>query len=148
MLTRTRSALTDSGLRDDLQTGWAVLAEILSRPLKAGSLIQGQYAGAGAAAGATLPAEVTVLAAAVGRSRLLNDLLARTWQRQEMTQSYTLAYRQYVRRVSMLADVRVAPFHLLASEGAVHVDRDHAWHLEHLIRIPDDQLYIATPLTP
>lgn len=55
-----------------------------------------------------------------------------------MTQSYTQVYRQYVRRVSTLADVRVAPFHLLFSEGAVHVDRAHAWHLEHLIRIPDD----------
>ncbi len=111
-----------------------MLAEILSWPLKAGSLIRGQYTPGGAAA--------------VGRSRPLNDLLARTRQRQKMTQSYTQAYRQYVRRVSMLADVRVAPFHLLASEGAVHVDRDHAWLLEHLIQIPDDQLYIATSLTP
>ena len=81
---------------------------------------------------------MAVLEAAVRRSLPLNDLLARTWQRQKTTQSYTQVYRQYVRRVSTLADVRVAPFHLLFSEGAVHVDRDHAWHLEHLIRIPDD----------
>ncbi len=38
--------------------------------------------------GATLPAEVAVLEAAVRRSLPLDDLLARTRQRQEMTQSY------------------------------------------------------------
>jgi protein phosphatase len=26
-------------------------------------------------------------------------------------------------------DLRLAPFHLLATEGAVHVDRDHVWHM-------------------
>ncbi len=61
-----------------------MLAEILSWPLKAGNLIRGQYAAVGAAAGATLPAEVVVLEGAVGRSLPLNDLLARTRQRQEM----------------------------------------------------------------
>ena len=147
LLAQTRTALNDSGLWDELTTDWVVLdAEILPWSLKAGSLIRGQYAAAGAAAGATLPAEVAVLEAAVGRGLPLDDLLGRTRQRQEMTQGYTRAYRQYVRRVSSLAEVCVAPFHLLASEGAVYVDRDHAWHLEHLSRLAnaDPTLFTAT----
>ena len=32
-------------------------------------------------------------------------------------------------RVAGIDDLRVAPFHLLASEGAVHFDKDHLWHL-------------------
>ena len=147
LLDRARTALTDSGLWDELHTDWVVLdAEILPWSLKAGSLIRGQYAAVGAAAGATLPAEVAVLEAAVARGLQLDDLLTRTRGRQEMTQGYTRAYRQYVRRVSSLTDVRVAPFHLLASEGAVHVDRDHAWHLEHLSRLAnaDPALFTAT----
>ncbi|MGY2895536.1 polynucleotide kinase-phosphatase [Deinococcus sp. UYEF24] len=147
LLDRTQDALNDSGLWDELQTDWVVLdAEILPWSLKAGSLIRGQYAAVGAAAGATLPAEVAMLEAAVARGLPLDDLLNRTRQRQEMTQGYTQAYRQYVRRVSSLAEVRVAPFHLLASESAVHVDRDHAWHLEHLSRLAnaDPALFTAT----
>ena len=131
-------AITASGLWDELQSDWVVLdAEILPWSLKAGSLIRGQYAAVGAAVGATLPAEVAVLEAAVGRGLPLQGLLARTRQRQDMTQGYTRAYRQYVRRVSSLADVRVAPFHLLASEGTVHADRDHAGHLERLGRLAE-----------
>jgi len=147
LLDRTRTALADLGLWDELQTDWVVLdAEILPWSLKAGSLIREQYAAVGAAAGATLPAEVAVLEAAVERGLPLDDLLTRTRGRREMTQGYTRAYRQYVRRVSSLADVRVAPFHLLASEGAVHVDRDHAWHLGQLSKLAnaDSALFTAT----
>jgi len=138
LLDQTRTALTDAGLWNELQTDWVVLdAEILPWSLKAGSLIREQYAAVGAAAGATLPAEVAVLEAAASRGLPLGDLLTSTRQRLEMTRGYTGAYRQYVRRVSSLADVRVAPFHLLASEGAVHADQDHAWHLERLGRLED-----------
>ncbi|WP_407569456.1 polynucleotide kinase-phosphatase [Deinococcus altitudinis] len=147
LLTRTRNALSDSGLWDELQTDWVVLdAEILPWSLKAGSLIREQYAAVGAAAGTTLPAELAVLEVAVGRGLPLEDLLLRTRQRQEMTQGYVQAYRQYVRRVSSLADVRVAPFHLLASEGAVHIDHEHAWHLERLGRLAEaaPALFTAT----
>src|SRR6185437_5900359 len=30
---------------------------------------------------------------------------------------------------------KLAPFHLLASEGKAHVDRDHQWHMQTLARI-------------
>jgi len=138
VLAQTRTALDDAGLWEKLQTDWMVIdAEILPWSLKAESLIRSQYAAVGAAAGATLPAEVTLLEAAVQRGLPLEDLLSRTRQRQELTQGYRQAYRRYVRRVSSVADVRVAPFHLLASEGAVHVDREHTWHLEQLGRLAE-----------
>ncbi len=147
LLDRTRTALTDSGLWNEVQSDWVVLdAEILPWSLKAGSLIREQYAAVGAAAGAALPAEVAVLEAAAARGLPVDDLLVSTRQRLEMTRGYTQAYRQYVRRVSSLADVRVAPFHLLASEGAVHADRDHAWHLDRLGRLAEaaPDLFTAT----
>jgi hypothetical protein len=37
--------------------------------------------------------------------------------------------------VNKLEDLKLAPFHLLASEGKVHHDRDHLWHMEQLKRI-------------
>jgi len=46
-----------------------------------------------------------------------------------------------------LADLKLAPFHLLASEGAVHTTKDHLWHMETLARIckADDGLLLSTP---
>ncbi|GJG85936.1 hypothetical protein tb265_11170 [Gemmatimonadetes bacterium T265] len=31
--------------------------------------------------------------------------------------------------VASVADLKLAPFHVLATEGAVHADKDHAWHM-------------------
>jgi len=41
----------------------------------------------------------------------------------------------------------VAPFHLLASEGRVHVDADHVWHVQTLATLcaADPELLLATP---
>jgi len=37
--------------------------------------------------------------------------------------------------VHSLSDLKLAPFHLLASEGRVHLDRDHEWHMTMLARL-------------
>jgi len=34
-----------------------------------------------------------------------------------------------------VADLKLAPFHILASEQKVHVDRDHGWHMQTLARL-------------
>lgn len=42
---------------------------------------------------------------------------------------------------------QTCPFHLLASEGAIHSDKDHAWHVEILGKLAeeDQELLVATP---
>ena len=44
--------------------------------------------------------------------------------------AFTAAYLRYCWSTDGLSGVRVAPFQLLASEGAVHHERPHRWHLE------------------
>ena len=46
-----------------------------------------------------------------------------------------------------LADLKLAPFHLLATEGHVHADKDHPWHMETLAGVcrADPELLRATP---
>jgi protein phosphatase len=46
-----------------------------------------------------------------------------------------------------LTDLKLAPFHLLATEGDVHVGRDHVWHMDELAKICrcDPELLLATP---
>jgi protein phosphatase len=62
-----------------------------------------------------------------------------------MTEGYIASYRRYCWPVNGLGDLRLAPFHLLASEGALHTGRDHRWHMAMLGRLTaaDDQ---AAPL--
>jgi protein phosphatase len=58
------------------------------------------------------------------------------FQRQEEhIGKFVAAYRHYCWSVSSLADLKLAPFHLLASEGRVHTDKNHVWHMDTLARI-------------
>lgn len=47
----------------------------------------------------------------------------------------------------LIDDLEIAPFHLLVSEGRVHVDRDHDWHMATLAKLSaaDPALLTATP---
>ena len=62
-----------------------------------------------------------------------------------MAQAYVDSYRRYCWAVTNLDDYRLAPFHILASEGAVHTDKPHTWHMEMLARFCGDGLLFATP---
>ena len=48
--------------------------------------------------------------------------------------------------MASLDDIRLAPFHLLASEGRVHTDKSHSWHMEMSGRLcrTDPALFQAT----
>ena len=49
-------------------------------------------------------------------------------------------------RSSRSTDLKLAPFHLLASEGHVHTDKDHLWHMDTLAEVcrADPELLLAT----
>jgi len=147
LLERVRDALDASDLFTQLATDWIVLdCELLPWSAKAQELLRGQYAAVGAAARSAVPAAIAALEATAERGPDVSALLAGWRARDAETQAYVEAYRRYCWSVSGLADLRLAPFHLLASEKAVHVDRDHAWHMGMLGRLaaaaPD--LLVAT----
>jgi protein phosphatase len=68
-------------------------------------------------------------------------LLHRFQGRAEQVKLYVEAYRHYCWEVKSLADLRLAPFHLLATEGAVHCDKSHRWHIETLAKLGGELLY-------
>src|SRR5437867_1019901 len=49
-----------------------------------------------------------------------------------MVADYVAAYRRYCWDVRSVDDLKLAPFHVLATEGTVHVQHDHVWHMETL----------------
>ena len=130
LLERVRCAATALGLWDELGTDWLLLdAELLPWSAKAEGLLRTQYAAVGAAARAALPAAVTVLDQAAARGVDVDQLRQRTVSRAANADAFTAVYRQYVWPTQGLDGVQLAPFQLLASEGATYTDRPHAWHL-------------------
>jgi protein phosphatase len=128
---RLRAAADTAGLFDELDTPWLLLdAELLPWSAKAGPLLREQYAAVGAAARAALPAAVGVLEQAAAGGADVGGLLERTRAREANAAAFTDAYRRYCWPTDGLAGVRIAPFQVLASQGAVYHDRPHAWHLD------------------
>ena len=141
VLDRVRASVGAAGLWDELGTGWLLLdCELLPWSAKALDLVRRQYAAVGAGARAGLGATVAVLERAAARGLAVDDLLAHERARTGHVERYTEAYRRYVRPVAGVADLRLAPFHVLAAETGVFADRDHAWHLERC-----DRLVVADP---
>ena len=128
---RVRAAVTSAGLWEALSTGWLVLdCELMPWSAKAIELLRRQYAAVGAAASTGLEATAQVLAQAADRGQDVGELLDRTRTRAGHVTRYRDAYRRYVWPVDGLDDLRLAPFHVLAAESGVLVDRDHRWHLD------------------
>jgi protein phosphatase len=148
LFSRLVAALESSGFWEEHKTDWAVLdSELMPWSLKAESLLKGQYAAVGAASGASLAAVRGLLSEAKERGLELAELPAEVTARESLTRQYMEAYRRYCWPVRSVEDVKLAPFHLLATEGRVHTDRDHVWHMEALATVcaADPQVLLATP---
>jgi protein phosphatase len=148
MLSRVRAAMDEIGFWRAFDTDWAVLdAEIMPWSAKAQALVHQQYAPVATAARLALGTASEAFAAARARGIDVGDLLERTEARAVRAAAYADAYRRYCWPVETLEDYRIAPFHLLASEGSVHMDKDHRWHMETLAGLvaTDDPVLVATP---
>jgi len=146
-LDRVRGAVERAGIWESLKTDWVCLdCELMPWSAKAQELLRQQYAPTGTAARAALPASI----AALGQVQQIPEaasLLESYKQRGEAAERYVDAYRQYCWSVNSFADLKLAPFHLLASDSAVHTTKDHVWHMETLDAIckADPELLLATP---
>jgi protein phosphatase len=128
---QVRAAAEETGLFTELGTSWLLLdAELLPWNVKAGQLLRDQYAAVGAAAQAALPAAVSALEQAAARGLPIGALVDRTRARASNAQAFTEAYLRYCWTTDGLAGLRVAPFQLLATEGAAYHERPHLWHLD------------------
>jgi protein phosphatase len=142
-----REALSQAGFWKKFESDWFCLdAELMPWSAKAQELLRSQYAPVGAASRASMAAALDVLRRAASRSVDMNTLVERYAARQVCVEKYSDAYRRYCWSVSSIDDLKFAPFHLLASEGRVHADQDHIWHMNTLAELcnADDQLLYKT----
>jgi protein phosphatase len=114
-----------------LDTDWLLLdCELLPWSAKAMGLLRDQYAAVGAAARASLTAATSVLAAATARGLDIGDLAARQERRLTDAVAFTAAYGRYCWPVDGLEGLRLAPFQVLASQGANHAaTKGNDWHI-------------------
>ena len=148
-LNRVQQALSKSGFWDKFDTDWVCLdAELMPWSAKAQSLLKEQYAAVGASAQNSLAAVEKALQQAAERGiDNVSPLLKKFSYKKEAVSKFVEAYRNYCWNVSSVEDYKLAPFHILATEGQVHVDKNHEWQMENIkeICLADETIFKVTP---
>lgn len=147
LLDRVRRTAEDTKLFERLESEWLCLdAELMPWSVKAQSLLREQYAPVGAASRSALAQAREALERCAERVPDAPALLERIEARRACADAYSDAYRRYCWPVDSITDLKLAPFHILASEGAVHTENDHRWHMETIAELcrSDPDLLHAT----
>ncbi len=147
-LEKVRAALDAADSWTQFQTDWVCLdAELMPWSAKAQELLRQQYAAVGAAAQASLTEAVASLERIASGNENAKALAAHYKQRKDAADLYVESYRRYCWPVRSVNDLKLAPFHLLATEGNVHTNQNHVWHMEKLAEIcnASDGMMLATP---
>jgi protein phosphatase len=163
LLERMANVLGASKFWDAFSTKWVCLdCELMPWSEKARDLIKSQYAAVGAAAMVSLDAAADTLKKTLGRTDLetgslvpqesqnyefdLPGLLGKIETRKRSVERYIEAYRRYCWPVHSVTDLKLAPFHILATQGRVHVDKSHEWHMETIAGVcaMDKELLLPT----
>ncbi|HSZ54230.1 MAG TPA: polynucleotide kinase-phosphatase [Tepidisphaeraceae bacterium] len=134
LLATVSQALTSAGFWDEFSTDWFCFdCELMPWSAKAQDLLKTQYAAVGSASRAAVTAAVQALQQTQASD--LTPELDRQRDRLARVHQYVESYRRYCWPVRSVGDLKLAPFHLLASEGRVHVDQNHLWHMQTIARM-------------
>ncbi len=137
-LARVSQAVSKAGLWEEFSTDWFCFdSELMPWSAKAMALLEQQYAPVGASASAALPDAAALLGKIAGKVEGIEALRHKFQARAEMAALYQDAYRRYCWPVNSIVDYKLAPFHVLASEGSFNMDKDHVWHMEVIYRLCD-----------
>lgn len=147
-LSRIQNALNQSGFWDKYQTNWVCFdTELMPWSAKAQALLKDQYASVGAAARNSLNTVEQALQQTKARGiEGATPLLEKFSYKKKAVGKFINAYRNYCWEVESVNDYKLAPFHILATEGAVHADKIHQWHMENIAAFCiDEQILCPTP---
>ncbi|OKH43720.1 polynucleotide kinase-phosphatase [Calothrix sp. HK-06] len=143
---KLNQALSASNFWETFNTDWVCLdCELMPWSAKAQALLQNQYAPVGVSSRTGLADAVAMLEKARSRGVDVGAQLTAFTQRAQMANLYIDAYRRYCWNVNDISDIKLAPFHILATEGAVHTDKTHRWHMEQIAKVAlYDPILLAT----
>jgi protein phosphatase len=161
ILIRLQNVLSATNFWDDSNSGWACIdAELMPWSAKAQKLLEEQYAPVGRAGRDSLSMATNVIKNAMNilgdklpttepqtvPNIKLDELLEKFSKRQEALTLYTDAYRRYCWDVKCIDDYRIAPFHILATEGKTWNNENHIVHIETIAKYMTgrDIIFMAT----
>lgn len=148
-LGRVQNALTESNFWKKHNTNWVCLdTELMPWSAKAQALLKEQYAAVGTSAKNALTEVEQILQQSAKRNiEGINTLLDKYNSKRKSIDKFIDSYRNYCWDVTSIEDFKLAPFHILATEGEVHVDKNHEWHMENIkeICIADEKIFRITP---
>ena len=148
-LERVNLALTKSGFWEKLETDWVCLdCELMPWSEKAQMLLKNQYASVGRAASVGLNDTIESLDKYAQRKEIENlEILDKFKLKNELITGFVKSYQNYCWSVESIDDFKLAPFHILATEGSVHMDKDHLWHMTNIAAVckEDKKLFLETP---
>jgi len=148
LLSALNEALTTSGFYDTFDTDWVCLdTELMPWSAKAQALLQKQYAAVGASASHALHETNKALGQLLKRNIGGNEL-ANLFEAREMEAArFVKAYQTYCWPVNKPQDHKIAPFHILATEGKQWTNENHEWHMEQIKKVclAGDETLLATP---
>lgn len=162
LLNRLDKVLNTTGFWKDFNTDWVCLdTELMPWSEKAQGLLQSQYAPTGYSGNDSLNHAVEALKKVcerpnnafgvsektTGQNVDPQALLEKYTSKKSDIEKYIDAYREYCWNVTSIDDFRIAPFHILATEGRVYSDQKHVWHMETVKKYMTDidQVFMATP---
>lgn len=135
-----QEALTLANFWEQMETSWVCLdCELMPWSEKAQALLQDQYAAVGAAGEASLATAIQQLEQLAQRGIEVEALKQQFEQKAALIEQYRQAYRNYCWPVQTVADLKLAPFHILATENQVHTDKNHRWHMDTIKQVVDSQ---------
>jgi protein phosphatase len=136
LLERLQTVLETANFWEEFNTNWVCLdCELMPWSAKAQELLRRQYAAVGASSNAALPEAVSMLEQAAMRGVDVGSTLSNYKERSHMAVQYVDSYRRYCWQVDSVNDLKLAPFHILATEGSVHIDKNHVWHMDRIAKI-------------
>ncbi|SMR71141.1 polynucleotide 3'-phosphatase/polynucleotide 5'-hydroxyl-kinase/polynucleotide 2',3'-cyclic phosphate phosphodiesterase [Aliiroseovarius halocynthiae] len=144
VVARIGTAMQSSGLWEGLQTDWVLLdAELMPWSAKAQDLLKRQYYPTVAAAKSSASALLEAISKA-GEIEGLDALRARTTSQLSNADLMGQTIDGYCWSADSIEDYRIAPFHILATEGKVHAEQPHTWHMETLGKLADADPILQT----
>ena len=145
LLQRLHNTLTISNFWEQHDTNWVCLdCELMPWSTKAQALLKEQYAPVGVAAQQGLTAATAVLEQTASRGVDVGSLLDRFGKKKPLPSKYIQAYEQYCWTVNDIKNLKLAPFHILATEGTTHTNKPHSWHMKQIASFCQDDILLAT----
>lgn len=128
-----KSTLDEAEFWKTHSTTWVLIdAELMPWSAKAQKLLEDQYAAVATAGDIALEAALHSINLTNHRGVEIGNHQDRIRQRLLNIQQFRKSYRQYCWPTHDTQGLKIAPFHILATENQAHVDKNHLWHMEHI----------------